>query len=101
MQAHHTHAQALAAAAVMPRHPILTHLNDSDKTGTCDIPDGAELSTGPHHTLGRSQAGPRVGWGADQAAGMEAAGGRLAEQERAALHNTIAVCCYSNSAPKS
>lgn len=85
------------------RHPTMIHLNDSGKTGTGHSPDEAELNTRPHHTTHWEEAmqGLGVGWGAGQAAGMEAAGGRLAEQERAALHNTIAVCCYSNSAPKS
>lgn len=48
---------------VRPRHPIMTHLNDSGKTGTGHSPDEAELNTRPHHTLGRGQAGAGGGLG--------------------------------------
>lgn len=61
----------------------------------------------PGRIYARTHTGKRPDWGwgwwGGEATGCRdggsTGGGRL--RERAALHNTITVCCYSNSAPKS
>lgn len=94
----HTHAYTHTMCSSSTKFAQATMKRQPHST----LPGGADLCTWTQtHTLGRGQAGAggAAGRGQTRLQGWRQRGRQC--RERAALHNTIAVCCYSNSAPKS